>query len=126
VPKVRGKINGLLQLTCHWATWLVGAFHNVAVSMGMEKYLLCHEADGILLSLISSYSKGIPRGRASPEMQELTDLPELRKFHFEWSKVKDNLKNQACNSCICKDSLVFAHGTPSSAFILIYLGQERG
>lgn len=128
IPKVRGKIYGLLQLTMPLG-YMIGLLLSttVAVGLGWRKIFYITGGLGILLSLIIFFFvKDIPRGRSEPELQAVKDVPELQKFHFEWSKVKDVLK---------KPSLIFMYlqgffgvfpWNTIVAFIFIYLGQERG
>ncbi len=127
-PKVRGKIFGLLQITMPLG-YMAGLVLSmtVAVGMGWRKLFYITGGLGILLSIIIFFFvKDIPRGTSEPEMQDIKDVPELQKFHFEWSKVKDILK---------KPSLIFMYlqgffgvfpWNTLVAFIFIYLGQERG
>lgn len=128
IPKVRGKIYGLLQLTMPLG-YMIGLVLSttVAVGMGWRKIFYITGGLGIILSLIIFlFVKDIPRGKSEPELQDIKDIPELQKFHFEWSKVKDVLK---------KPSLIFMYlqgffgvfpWNTIVAFIFIYLGQERG
>lgn len=127
-PKVRGKIFGLLQITMPLG-YMAGLVLSmtVAVGMGWRKLFYITGGLGILLSIIIFFFvKDVPRGTSEPEMQDIKDVPELQKFHFEWSKVKDILK---------KPSLIFMYlqgffgvfpWNTIVAFIFIYLGQERG
>ncbi|HAF61258.1 MAG TPA: MFS transporter [Anaerolineaceae bacterium] len=127
-PKVRGKIFGLLQITMPLG-YMAGLVLSmtVAVEIGWRKLFYITGGLGILLSIIIFFFvKDIPRGTSEPEMQDVKDVPELQKFHFEWSKVKDILK---------KPSLIFMYlqgffgvfpWNTIVAFIFIYLGQERG
>ncbi len=101
-PKVRGKIFGLLQLTMPLG-YMVGLVISMTMAegLGWRKVFYITGGLGILLSLIIFiFVKDIPRGRSEPEMQGLQDVPELQKFHFEWSKVKDVVK---------KPSLIFMY-----------------
>lgn len=127
-PKVRGKIFGLLQITMPLG-YMAGLVLSmtVAVGIGWRKLFYITGGLGILLSIIIFFFvKDVPRGTSEPEMQDIKDVPELQKFHFEWSKVKDILK---------KPSLIFMYlqgffgvfpWNTIVAFIFIYLGQERG
>ena len=101
-PKVRGKIFGLLQITMPLG-YMAGLVLSmtVAVGMGWRKLFYITGGLGILLSIIIFFFvKDVPRGTSEPEMQDIKDVPELQKFHFEWSKVKDILK---------KPSLIFMY-----------------
>ena len=127
-PKVRGKIFGLLQLTMPLG-YMIGLVISMTMAegLGWRKVFYITGGLGILLSLIIFiFVKDIPRGRSEPEMQGLQDVPELQKFHFEWSKVKDVVK---------KPSLIFMYlqgffgvfpWNTIVAFIFLYLAQERG
>lgn len=128
VPKVRGKIYGLLQLTMPLG-YMAGLVLSttVAVSMGWRNIFYVTGGLGILLSLIIFlFVKDIPRGKSEPEMQELKDVPELRKFHFEWSKVKDILKKPSLLFMYLQGFFGVFPWNTIVAFIFIYLGQERG
>ncbi len=128
VPKVRGKIYGLLQLTMPIG-YMIGMLISMTVAegMGWRKVFYITGGLGIALSLIIFFFvKDIPRGRSEPELENVKDVPELQKFHFEWSKVKEIVK---------KPSLIFMYlqgffgvfpWNTIVAFIFLYLGEERG
>ncbi|HOJ01766.1 MAG TPA: MFS transporter [Anaerolineaceae bacterium] len=128
VPKVRGKIYGLLQLTMPLG-YMIGLVISMTVAggIGWRKVFYVTGGLGVLLSLIIFlFVKDIPRGRSEPELADVKDVPELQKFHFEWSKVKDVVR---------KPSLIFMYlqgffgvfpWNTIVAFIFLYLGQERG
>jgi len=128
IPKVRGKIYGLLQLTMPIG-YMIGMLISMTVAegMGWRNVFYITGGLGIVLSLIIFFFvKDIPRGRSEPELEEVKDVPELQKFHFEWSKVKEIVK---------KPSLIFMYlqgffgvfpWNTIVAFIFLYLGEERG
>lgn len=128
VPKVRGKIYGLLQLTMPLG-YLAGLVFSttLAVGMGWRKIFYITGSLGILLSIIIFFFvKDIPRGKSEPEMQEIKDVPELQKFHFEWGKVKEILKKPSLLFMYLQGFFGVFPWNTIVAFIFIYLGQERG
>jgi len=128
IPKVRGKIYGLLQLTMPMG-YLIGMLiaMTMAEGFGWRKIFYLTGGLGIILAIIIFFFvKDIPRGHSEPELQDIEDVPELQKFHFEWSKVKEIVK---------KPSLIFMYlqgffgvfpWNTIVAFIFLYLSEERG
>lgn len=128
VPKVRGKIYGLLQLTMPIG-YMIGMLISMTIAQGIgwRNVFYITGGLGIVLSLIIFlFVKDIPRGSSEPELEAVKDIPELQKFHFEWSKVKEIVK---------KPSLIFMYlqgffgvfpWNTIVAFIFLYLGEERG
>jgi len=128
IPKVRGKIYGLLQLTMPLG-YMIGLLISMTIAggIGWRKVFYITGGLGILLSIIIFFFvKDIPRGQSEPEMQDIKNVPELQKFHFEWSKVKDVLKKPSLLFMYLQGFFGVFPWNTIVAFIFIYLAQERG
>ena len=128
VPKVRGKIYGLLQLTMPIG-YMIGMLISMTVAQGMgwRNVFYITGGLGIVLSIIIFFFvKDIPRGSSEPELEAVKDIPELQKFHFEWSKVKEIVKKPSLLFMYLQGFFGVFPWNTIVAFIFLYLGEERG
>jgi MFS transporter, Spinster family, sphingosine-1-phosphate transporter len=91
LPKLRGKIYGLLQLTGPLG-YLIGMILGILLSgsIGWRGVFYLTGSLGILLAIVMFLTlKEPPRGQSEPE---LVNLDQVTRYRFEWRKVVQALK----------------------------------
>lgn len=91
LPKLRGKVYGLLQLSGPLG-YLIGMVLGIMLSgsIGWRGVFYLTGSLGILLAVVMFFTLKEPvRGQSEPEMM---NQDHVTKFHFEWRKAVDLLK----------------------------------
>ena len=124
-PKTRGKIYGLLQLSMplgYMAGLLLAT--TVAVTIGWRNIFFITGGIGLFLAvIIFFFVKDVRRGSSEPE---LAQSDKIKKYPFEWKKIKDVLKKPSLIYMYLQGFFGVFPWNTITAFIFIYLADERG
>jgi MFS family permease len=124
-PKIRGKVYGILQLTAPLG-YLLGMILGLLLSgmMGWRGIFVLTGSLGIVIAaVIFLFIKEAPRGQSEPEMQEIT---ETINYHFEWSKVRDLLRNRTLLLVVAQGFFGVFPWNAITYWFFNYLQTERG
>jgi len=124
-PNMRGKVYGLLQLT-QPIGFLIGMILALMLSptIGWRAVFFITGSLGIFLTIVIFFGiKEIPRGKAEPEFDELT---EIGQYKFSWAQAKEVFKKRTMWFIFLQG---FAGVIPWNVIIywfFTYLAEERG
>ncbi len=126
-PNLRGKVYGFLQLT-QPIGYLLGMILALMVApmLGWEWRNIFYLTGGlgILLSILIYFGvKEMPRGQAEPEF---ADNPEMAKFEFNWSAVKDIMQKRTMWFVFLQGFAGIFPWNVITYWFFTYLERERG
>ena len=123
-PSMRGKINGLLQLTGPTGFILsLGLVFALRETIGWRNIFLITGGCGILVGFLILFGvRDIPRGSSEPEMQDLGDVPV---FRFEWDALRRLLRRRSVLLLYLQGFFGVFPFNVIEFWFFVYLGRER-
>ncbi|MBK8023159.1 MAG: MFS transporter [Chloroflexi bacterium] len=124
-PAMRGKVNGLLQITGP-----VGSILSLVLvlalrdTIGWRNIFLLTGGLGLAVGLLILFGvRDVPRGNSEPEMQGLSDVPT---FKFEWAALRKLLRRRSILPLFLQGFFGVFPFTVIEFWFFTYLGRERG
>lgn len=126
-PRVRGRINGLLQVTA--PIGFVLSLVLVLVlrdAIGWRNIFLLTGTLGVILAVVIWFGvREVPRGSSEPELQSV-DADDLPTFKFEWAAVRALLRRRAILPLFLQGFFGVFPLNVIAFWFFTYLGRERG
>jgi MFS family permease len=109
-PDLRGKVYGILQLAQPLG-FLAGLILGQVIAPmigGWRSVFYITGALGLVVALLIYFGvKEMPRGKAEPEFENLS---EMATFRFSWSEAREIFKKRTCGLSFYRDLSAFSHG----------------
>jgi len=126
-PHMRGKVYGVLQLT-QPIGYLLGMILSLMIApmLGWEwrTVFIVTGSMGILLALVIFFGvKEMPRGKAEPEFENMT---EMATFKFSWAEAKQIFQKKTMWFIILQGFAGVFPWNVITYWFFTYLGEERG
>ncbi len=124
-PNLRGKVYGLLQLA-QPIGYLVGMILAlmVAPGLGWRNVFYITGGLGIIIAVAIFFGvKEMPRGKAEPEFEGMTEMPA---FHFSWKEAKEIFKKRTMWFVFLQGFAGVFPWNVITYYFFDYLEKERG